>query len=243
MNKHGLIYLASCMIVGFLSSCNYFEEPDATVESDAYLICRNPSENVKMSPMYYWHFKSSSSSLIDTAKADVILYGEFPMSSKDSTKTTFSYTSEQNIGIAQSGITVKFIVDIDGNTVTNYDLILNKDHIIKPVIFKRKSIEATNKYIYAAWSLPENNGHDNIDLVLTKDGVELFSLLSRGEMLAPETSDYLISSRDVFTSGKDTLQAGDYLLTLKTYEYANNSLGGARGINCLGLDTISVIIE
>ncbi|MFV0344723.1 MAG: hypothetical protein ACK5IQ_00505 [Bacteroidales bacterium] len=243
MNKKRFLYSASFIIFGVLSSCNkVYEDTTPNVDNDAFYVCTNLSKDVDSPPSYYWYFSTSSSSQIDTAAIDVKFYGEYAMHSKDSTKMTYVYSSEKPIPMSHEDITVEFRASIENESITSYDLVLGKEYIVKPAIFDKHS-EWAYKYIYASWDIPSDNKHDNFDLALSQNGKEIFSLKGKGKVLSPTTDSYLLTPKEIFSDDIETMPSGTYLLTLKTLKYSGSYYGDAKGINCMGVDTMTVYIR
>lgn len=236
--KNLLTALSAVIVAGFFASCNSTES-EPYIYYDAFYTTRNNSGSIYSSPDYYQSFTVSSTSSMDSVSVG---WGYGANTSLNAQNKAKSYFKKDVLSYSPSSSeTYSFNIKMsNGDTYQKYDII-PATSMVAPALINRSSVTANSDTIFLRWDTIPGNNRDYFNLALEKDSTIYFSL-NNGYAIPDTTSRFSISPSNPFwQQGGTTIPSGDYLLTLYTYKVASTTSGGT-GINCLGIDTMTISV-
>ncbi|MFV0505802.1 MAG: hypothetical protein ACK5L5_03695 [Bacteroidales bacterium] len=231
--------MSSVAIIAILfASCNS-PESDPYIYYDAFYTTRNVGEGVGYADYYQSFAVSSTSSMSGVSVSGTGLLQKENLEAQNSAKNYY----KKEISAIRPTVSETYTFNIsmsDGDTYQKYDLV-SADNLVDPAIINRSTLTTSSDTIFVEWDTIPNNNRDYFNISLEKDS-SLYFNFDNGYAIPDTTTQCNISTKSPFWKQEGGLiPSGDYLLTLYTYKLAAAQSGGT-GINCIGMDTMTISI-
>ncbi|MFV0484029.1 MAG: hypothetical protein ACK5MG_08060 [Bacteroidales bacterium] len=236
--KNLLTLFATIFIASLFASCNR-SESEPYIYYDAFYTTRNNSGDIYSSPDYYQTFTASATSSMDSVSVSWGYGAATSLDAQDEAKSYFK--KDVPAYIPNSSESYAFNIKMaNGDTYQKYDII-PANRMVAPALINRSSVTANSDTIFLKWDTIPGNNRDYFNLALEK-GSTIYFNLNNGYAIPDTTSQFSISPSNPFwQQGNTEIPSGEYLLTLYTYKVASTTSGGT-GIDCLGIDTMTITV-